>query len=681
MSRYRLSCDAAGLIARRSDAGKIADPRTNGFPAMPKEAIRANVCSPARAAIARLRDAGLVSPTRTSFTAINDIWPTNPARIALRFATNEFSVPKRTARRSRAGLDAKRRTAPSISTTQSGMCNLLIFIKNQKRTLVAGRYLRPRCAVCFSSQSRRAFAHRIAQKEQIGESQWVVFSLLVSVMRHVTLVAVVGSVISGILGVHANASDPVVVAADTLSAAAAKAQNTAGPQNTTGTLRDGSARQIRANGAPIILEIRKGTLVHLAAPAATVFIADPDIADIQVKSPTLIYISAKAPGETVLYAVDDSDHVLLNSPIRVELDVSALRSSLKQLVPGERVSAASVNGNVVLTGIVSDAGRAEKVRALAASIAGEFKGGQVIDRMTIATPNQVNLQVRVAEVDVMKLNEIGVNWAKAVNDLNSSVAFQTNNPVTTGAELTNQLRVGRMVGQAASAMISALEQEGFITDLAEPNLTAMSGQTASFLAGGEFPVPIPTTSGNGFPTFSVEFKSFGVSLAFTPTILDPQHLNLRVRPEVSELTTTGEVSVPITSTATVTIPALTVRRAETSIEIASGESFMLAGLLHHTSQQLVSKVPWIGDIPILGSLFRSDRFQRGETDLVVIVTPYLVRPAQTHLAAPTDGLRLPNDAQRVLFSDKYRQGLPAAGRGPLGAGGHGLIGPGGFRLD
>jgi pilus assembly protein CpaC len=211
----------------------------------------------------------------------------------------------------------------------------------------------------------------------------------------------------------------------------------------------------------------------------------------------------------------------------------------------------------------------------------------------------------------------------------------------------------------------------------------MSGQTASFLAGGEFPVPISGASAatSGFPTITVEFKSFGVSLAFTPTVIDANHLNLRVRPEVSALSTIGQVSVPLTATATVTIPALTVRRADTSVELGSGESFALAGLLQHNSEQDVSKVPWIGDVPILGALFRSDRFRRSETDLVVIVTPYLVQPSQTRLAAPTDGLQLPNDAQRVFLSDKYRQGLPGPGRGPINAGGKGLIGPGGFRLD
>jgi pilus assembly protein CpaC len=443
--------------------------------------------------------------------------------------------------------------------------------------------------------------------------------------------------------------------------------------------RGTGAAQIPANGGRIVLEVNKGTLVRLSGPAATVFVANPEIADVQVKSPTLVYISAKAPGETVIYAVDAADSVLLNAPILVEHDLSRLRSSLRQLAPGERVSAESVDGNLVLSGVVSDAGQANKVRALATSMAGEVKGSQVINRMTVATPNQINLRVRIAEVQVNKLSEIGVNWKK----VGSNLSFMTNNPVTIASELTNSLTVGHPNGTGAIAMLDALEQEGFVTSLAEPNLTAMSGQTASFVAGGQFPVPITGSAATtgGVPTITVEFKTFGVSLAFTPTIIDANHLNLRVRPEISELTTVGEVSVPITNTQVVTIPALTLRTAETSVELASGESFALAGLLMHTSQQLVSKVPWIGDIPILGALFRSDRFQRGETDLVIIVTPYLVQPVQTRLAAPTDGLQLPNDAQRVFLSDKYRQGLPGPGRGPVNAGGRGLIGPGGFRLD
>jgi len=464
----------------------------------------------------------------------------------------------------------------------------------------------------------------------------------------------------------------------TMFLAFAATPQAADPLPPTAAPRGGGA-QIPANGGRITLEVNKGTLVRLAGPAATVFVANPEIADVQVKSPTLVYITAKAPGETVIYAVDASDSVLLNAPILVEHDISRLRSSLRQLAPGEQVSADSVDGNLVLSGVVADAGKADKVRALAASIAGEVKGSQVINRMTVATPNQVNLQVRIAEVQVNKLNDIGVNWRK----MGSNLSFATFNPVTIGSEIANNLVVGHPTGTGVIATIDALEQEGFVTSLAEPNLTAMSGQTASFTAGGQFPVPITGSAATtgGVPTITVEYKTFGVSLSFTPTIIDANHLNLRVRPEISELTTVGEVSVPLTSTQVVTIPALTLRTAETSVELGSGESFALAGLLMHTSQQLVSKVPWIGDIPVLGALFRSDRFQRGETDLVIIVTPYLVRPVQTRVAAPTDGLRLPNDAQRVILSDKFRQGLPGPARGPLDAGGRGLIGPGGFRLD
>jgi pilus assembly protein CpaC len=184
-------------------------------------------------------------------------------------------------------------------------------------------------------------------------------------------------------------------------------------------------------------------LVRLTGPAATVFVANPEIADVQVKSPTLVYISAKAPGETVIYAVDATDAVLLNAPILVQHDISRLRSSLHQLAPGDRISADSVDGNLVLSGVVSDSGQADKVRALAASIAGEVKGSQVINRMSVATPNQVNLQVRIAEVDVTKLNEIGVNWLK----IGSNLSFLTQNPVTIAGELTNNPVSGKSAGK------------------------------------------------------------------------------------------------------------------------------------------------------------------------------------------------------------------------------------------
>src|SRR6516164_8694869 len=347
------------------------------------------------------------------------------------------------------------------------------------------------------------------------------------------------------------------VAGSMMILAFAATSQAADPPSPAAALRGGA--QIPANGGRITLEVNKGTLVRLTGPAATVFVANPDIADVQVKSPTLIYISAKAPGETVIYAVDASDSVLLNAPILVEHDVSRLRSSLRQLAPGEQVSADSVNGNLVLSGVVSDAAKADKVRALAASIAGEAKGSQVINRMTVATPNQVSLHVRIAEVSLTALSAIGVNWHK----LGSNVIINTNNPTAImGSIGANEIIIGRIASQAISATVDALAQEGLVTDLAEPDLVALNGQTASFLAGGEFPVPIAGSSAatSGVPTITVEFKSFGVSLAFTPTIIDAHHLDLRVRPEVSALTSVGAVSVPLTSTSSITMPALTVRR-------------------------------------------------------------------------------------------------------------------------
>jgi pilus assembly protein CpaC len=428
-------------------------------------------------------------------------------------------------------------------------------------------------------------------------------------------------------------------------------------------------RLIPASGRAILLEVNKGTLVHLAQPASTVFVANPDIADVQVKSPKLIYITAKSPGETVIYAVDADDNVLVNAPIRVSLDLSNLRQSLQSLVPDASIAADSVGSKLVLTGSVADAGAAEKAVAVATAIAGEVKGGQVVNRMSIATPNQVNLRVLLAEVDKNVLKQIGVDWSR----LAGTVTFAThNNPA-----LVNQITIGQTIGNAANATISALETEGFLTVLAQPNLTAVSGQTASFLAGGEYPIPVlQSSTGATGNAITIQYQPYGVQLAFTPTIVDSDHLSLRVRPEVSQLSPQGAVTISGFS-----IPALTVRRAETTVDLASGESFALAGLMQHTTEQDISKVPWIGDIPILGALFRSNKFQNNESELVILVTPYLVRPSAQPLANPVAGLQVPNDAQQVFLNDTYRQKLSGPPQGPVGAGGRGLIGPAGFQLN
>ena len=487
-------------------------------------------------------------------------------------------------------------------------------------------------------------------------------------MHKILVLAAAGSVLLGVTGSNA---------AELLSPPAAPAATTAAA---TTSAPPSGVSQVPAKGPPILLEAGKGTLIRLPRPAATVFIANPDVADVQVKSPSMIYVNAKTPGETVLYAVDADDNVLLNAPIRVEHDVSRLRESLHALIPGENVAVESVDGSLVLKGNVSSASRAERANALATSIANEAKG-KVVNQLSVATPNQVNLRVKIAEVNRTVLKALGVNWLKDVG----RTTFVTNNPVTGGQiAATNTILFGfGAAGSLIQQRVDALAQEGLITILAEPNLTATSGQPASFLAGGEFPVPVAGSAANGIATITVAFKEFGIRLDFTPTVIDAQHVSLRVRPEASQLTNTGAVSVPITANNTVTIPALTVRRAETTLELGSGESFALAGLLQHTLEQDISKVPALGDIPILGQLFRSERFQKNETELVIIVTPYLVKPAPTvaALQSPTDGFVTPHDVQTIINGATYRQTLPAGEKVRVAPGAQGLVGPVGLRMD
>jgi pilus assembly protein CpaC len=295
--------------------------------------------------------------------------------------------------------------------------------------------------------------------------------------------------------------------------------------------------------------------------------------------------------------------------------------------------------------------------------------------MSVNTPNQVNIRVKVAEVNRQVLKTLGVNWDKIAGQ---HIRFNTTNPTSVGS-LPAELGVAfGGTSWLTLATIDALAQEGLTTTLAEPNLTATNGQPASFLAGGEFPVPVASSNTGGQQTVTIEFKKFGVSLDVTPTIIDPDHLNLKIRSEVSQLSSNGAIV-----TQGLTISALSTRRAETTVELGSGQSFVLGGLLQNNDTQNLSKVPWLGDIPILGQLFRSQQFQRNESELVIIVTPYLVNPTPrvANVAAPTDGLVVAHDAQQFIHGGLYRQQLPGAPNGPMIPGGSGLVGPVGFRLD
>jgi pilus assembly protein CpaC len=439
---------------------------------------------------------------------------------------------------------------------------------------------------------------------------------------------------------------------------------------------------INAAASRIGLEVQKGTLVRLSQPASTVFVADPEVADIQMKSAGLVYIFAKRPGETALYAVDDRERVVLNTTLVVSHNVSRLRQALRAVAPDAEVDVISVDNSLILTGMVQSAVEAENIRAVAAKFSPQ--PGSIINQLRVLAPNQINLRVRIAEVSKETLKQFGINW-EGIARLGSNVLFGVGvgRDFITGNTFMREGTANTLFGgyrnnsQDINAAIDALATEGLITVLAEPNLTALSGETASFLAGGEFPIPIAQSGSNQTTSITVEFKTFGVGLAFTPHLLDPGRINLRVRPEVSQLSTAGSVQL-----SGFTIPALTTRRAETTVELGSGQSFVIAGLLQNNSTQDVSKVPLLGDLPVLGALFKSDRFRRNESELVIIVTPYIVRPVSANrIASPTDGFVAPSDVERILGGTTYRQQLPDNGETPRTKDGQGLVGPSGFQLD
>ena len=432
---------------------------------------------------------------------------------------------------------------------------------------------------------------------------------------------------------------------------------------------------IAATGGTITVELNEGKLVRSDDPAASVFVANPGIADVAVKSPRLIYVFGRHPGETSLFAVDGDENVLLSVNLSVTHNLTRLRGALQSLLPTETIDVQSIDGGIVLDGYVETATQSADAQQLAGRFIGD--GEEVINRLLVTEPNQVNLRVRVAEVSRDVLRQLGINWSAALNG--SSIAFgfisqgfgASNSLLGNALQSADQGFVNATKGDFnLNSLIDALAQESLVSLLAEPNLTALSGETASFLAGGQFPVPVSQEAANGNAAITVEFKNFGVSLGFTPTVLSSERISMRVRPEVSALTDQGAVRL-----GNFVIPALTVRSAETTVELASGQSFVIAGLIQNNGTLSASKIPGLGDIPILGELFRSDSFQRQETELVIIVTPYVVKPVPAPLiASPTDATTGPEGSQRMAYGGGTTVPGSAATDG-------GLVGPVGFMIE
>jgi pilus assembly protein CpaC len=405
-----------------------------------------------------------------------------------------------------------------------------------------------------------------------------------------------------------------------------------------------------------------GTLIRLSEPMSDIFVANDAVADVQVRSPTQLYLFGKSQGETTIYATSKSGRVVYATNVRVAQNLADVNEVLHAAMPDSNITITSVGQLAVMNGTVANPEDAAQAQSLVLALLNPGKKeGDVLDimpvnRLKTATPLQVMLKVRIAEVNRTLLKSWGMNLLSRdfTGGFNfgigrgnpgtitspGSATFNVSNTATTLAGF------GHLLGLDILGTLDIAANDGLATILAEPSLTALSGETASFLAGGEFPIPVSQGGANN--AITIEYKQYGVGLAFTPIVLGDGRISMRVRPEVSQLSDSGAVTM-----SNFRVPALITRRAETTVELGSGQSFMIAGLLQNTANNSVDKTPVLGDMPILGALFRSTKFQRQETEMVVIVTPYLVRPSSTQLATPIDGYRTPNDIVRDLGGQTF----------------------------
>ncbi|HEY2884324.1 MAG TPA: type II and III secretion system protein family protein [Rhizomicrobium sp.] len=446
----------------------------------------------------------------------------------------------------------------------------------------------------------------------------------------------------------------------------------------------------------VTLGVNKAAVVQLDGDARDVLVSSPDIVDAVVRTPRRIYLLGVKTGQTNAFFFDGGGHQLGSLEIRVEKDTADLSNMMRTALPGSNIKVAAVNDHVVLTGSVMSA----EASARAQDMAGRFAGDptKVVNMLKVPGSEQVMIRVRIAEMQRNIAKQFGIDLAsaaviagvplaasstpafglvgRALNDLSGGQAGQVCNPSSTTLNPLNALQGGGICNIGPNNLqgtIKALETIGLVHLLAEPNLTAVSGETAKFLAGGEFPVPVSRDrDGN----VTIEFKQFGVGLSFTPVVLSAGRISMQMSTEVSELTNTGAFTLQgSTPSNGLTIPALTVRRTQTTVELPSGGSFAVSGLMQHTSKQVIEAFPGVKDLPILGALFRSRDFENDETELVVIVSAYLVTPTvASNLAAPTDGFINPTDPETILLGRVNAvYGKPSAPARPNPSGSVGFI--------
>ncbi len=367
-------------------------------------------------------------------------------------------------------------------------------------------------------------------------------------------------------------------------------------------------------------------------------VANADIADVVVLTDRSFHVTGKRGGKTNVLLYDEDKQLIDIINVNVGYDLAELKRSLYETLPGENVEVRPMGGGIYISGEVSST----NVVAQAEKIAQAYAPGRVTNALSVNDSHQVMLEVRFVEASRDAIKELGIGL---LTQRPGDFGFQSSNGLLSGGtpNLAGTL-LGGLGNVSLDTNIQALEEQGVIRTLAEPNLVSMSGDTASFLAGGEFPIPVAADE----DTVGIEFRQFGVGLSFTPTVLDDGIINLEVKPEVSQIDTTNGVRI-----SGVEIPALRVRRADTTVELRNGQSFAIAGLLQNESSNSKSQVPWLGDVPILGSLFRSSRYKKKETELVIIVTPRLVQPAPdiSDLATPLDYTKGPGELDMFLNGD------------------------------
>ncbi len=417
------------------------------------------------------------------------------------------------------------------------------------------------------------------------------------------------------------------------------------------------------------IALNKSIVVRLPVAARDVLIGNPAIVEAVIRTQNTAYLFAKKVGQTNAFFFDGQGRQILSLDIDVSQDTKSLTDLLQRSIPGNHISVDSAGENIVLNGTATNPAQARLAFDLAARFAGDEK--KVLSNIAVAGKDQVMLRVRVAELQREVLKQLGIDLKNiAINAGDLTIRAFTANPFSLGTSLA-----GGAVGQLnysgsdvdVNTMVQAMERDGLLRTLAEPTLTAISGESAKFLAGGEFPIITGYTcdTGNINCRATLEFKPFGVGLGFTPVVLSGGNISMKISTEVSELSQQNSIGG---------VPSLKVRRAETTVELPSGGSMIMAGLIQESTRQDINGTPGLKDLPVLGTLFRSRDFQSSQSELVVMVTPFVVNPVnEKQLASPLDRLNIATDRQTILFG-RLNKVYGVAGDAPKGVVYHGNVG-------